>query len=146
MEEPNYIDIKKIVDFTIKQLAVEIEKSYEESSITIYLEKYECQNIKELIYLLLCEVKPSDLNISLNMRQKIKDISDEVTNNESETEQLNLKIINMIQDKNELMKKVKEYEDLLPTYHRKTQELTQHINNLTAQLKSKSTSKDYIGK
>lgn len=144
--EPNFIDIKKIVDFTIKQLAVEIEKSYEENSITIYLEKYECQNIKELIYLLLCEVKPSDLNISLNMRQKVKDISNEVNHHESETEQLNLKIINMIQDKNELMQKVKEYEELLPIYHKKTEELTQQVNSIRAQLKSKSTSKDYIGK
>jgi len=140
MEKPNYMDIKKIADFTITKIAVEILRGYSDESITEYLEKYECQSVKELIYLLLCAPKPSDLNISLNMRQKIKNISEEVTQSESEDEELNSTISKVLNDKDELAEKLElmkiEQSELL----KKVQEIIQINKTLTMKLQQNSKS------
>ena len=138
--EPNYIDIKKIADFTITKIAVEILRGYSDESITEYLEKYECQSVKELIYLLLCEAKPSDLNISLNMRQKIKNISEEVTQSESEDEQLNSKTLKILSDKDELAEKVELMKTEQSELLKKVQEIIQINKTLTMKLQQNSKS------
>jgi len=138
MEKPNYMDIKKIADFTITKIAVEILREYSDESITEYLEKYECQSVKELIYLLLCEAKPSDLNISLNMRQKIKNISEEVTQSESEDGELNSKILKVLDDKDELAKKLELMKTEQSELLQKVQEIIQINKTLTMQLQKKN--------
>ena len=140
MEKPNYIDIKKIADFTITKIAVEILKGYSDESITEYLEKYECQSVKELLYLLLCESKPSDLNISLNMRQKIKNISEEVTASESADELLFSQVKNLNDNKNELVMKMESLQELFTLQNQKIQEVMQINSTLKAKLKNQSTS------
>lgn len=140
MEKINYIDIKKIADFTITKIAVEILRGYSDESITEYLEKYECQSVKELIYLLLCEAKQSDLNISLNMRQKIKNISEEVTQSESEDEQLNSKILNLLSDKDELAEKLELMKTEQSELLKKVQEIIQINKTLTMKLQQNSKS------
>jgi len=140
METPNYMDIKKIADFTITKIAVEILRGYSDESITEYLEKYECQSVKELIYLLICEAKPSDLNISLNMRQKIKNISDEVNQNDSEDEQLNSQVKNLTEDKDALLEKVASLDELFIEQNKKVQEVMQINKTLTMKLQQNSKS------
>lgn len=140
MEKPNYIDIKKIADFTITKIAVEILKGYSDESITEYLEKYECQSVKELLYLLLCESKPSDLNISLNMRQKIKNISEEVTASESADELLSSQVKNLNDNKDELVMKMESLQELFTLQNQKIQEVMQINSTLKAKLKNQSTS------
>ena len=140
MEKPNYIDIKKIADFTITKIAVEILKGYSDESITEYLEKYECQSVKELLYLLLCESKPSDLNISLNMRQKIKNISEEVTASESADELLSSQVKKLNDNKDELVMKMESLQELFTLQNQKIQEVMQINSTLKAKLKNQSTS------
>lgn len=140
METPNYMDIKKIADFTITRITVDILKGYSDESINQYLEKYECQNVKELVYLFLCNAKPSDMNISLNMRQKIKNISDEVNQNDSENEQLNSQVKNLIEDKDALLKKVASLDELFIEQNKKVQEVMQINKTLTMKLQQKSKS------
>jgi hypothetical protein len=140
MEKLNYMDIKKIADFTITKIAVEILREYSDESITEYLEKYECQSVKELIYLLLCETKPSDLNISLNMRQKIKNISEEVTQSESEDEELNSNISKVLNDKDELAEKLELMKTEQSELLKKVQEIIQINKTLTMKLQKKNQS------
>ena len=140
METPNYMDIKKIADFTITKIAVEILRGYSDESITEYLEKYECQSVKELIYLLLCEAKPSDLNISLNMRQKIKNISEEVIQDESQAEQENSQVLKILDDKNELAQKLELMKNEQSELLQKVQEVMQINKTLTLKLQKKKQS------
>ena len=140
MEKPNYMDIKKIADFTITKIAVEILRGYSDESITKYLEKYECQSVKELIYFLLCEAKPSDLNISLNMRQKIKNISAEVTEEESKDEILSSQVTALNDNKDELVMKMESLQELFNLQNQKIQEVMQINSTLKAKLKNQSQS------
>ena len=140
MDKPNYMDIKEIADFTISRIALDILKGYSDELITEYLEKYECQNIKELVYLFLCKSQPSDLNISLNMRQKIKNISEEVTQTESENEQKNLKILQIQSDKNELAQKLELLQSEQKTLLQNVQEVIQINKTLTMKLLKKNQS------
>lgn len=146
--EPNYLDIKKIVNFTIMKLSVDISKAYEEKLLDGYLEKYKCNSIKELIYLFICEIKPTDLNISLNMREKIKNISNEVNEEESEEVFLSSKVEKLLVVQEELMAKVDEYEslkELVSTQTQKIQELTQLSSKLLSKIKSQDSAKNNFG-
>ena len=140
MEKPNYMDIKKIADFTITKIAVEILRGYSDESITEYLKKYECDSVKELVYLFLCNAKPSEMNISLNMRQKIKNISDEVNQNDSEDEQLNSQVKNLTEDKDALLEKVASLDELFIEQNKKVQEVMQINKTLTMKLQQNSKS------
>ena len=136
MKIPNYMDIKNVADFTIRKIAKDIEKDLTDESLAEYLEKYGCKNMTELIYLFLCEDKPKDLNISLNMRQKIKNISDEVNQDEIDNEHSLSKTIKarsevgLMAEKIELMKI--EQIELLQT----VQELMKMISTLKQNPKS----------
>jgi len=140
METPNYMDIKKIADFTITKIAVDILRGYSDESITEYLKKYECDSVKELVYLFLCNAKPSEMNISLNMRQKIKNISDEVNQNDSEDEQLNSQVKNLTEDKDALLEKVASLDELFIEQNKKVQEVMQINKTLTMKLQQNSKS------
>jgi len=140
METPNYMDIKKIADFTITKIAVDILRGYSDESITEYLEKYECDSVKELVYLFLCNAKPSEMNISLNMRQKIKNISDEVNQNDSEDEQLNSQVNNLTEDKDALLEKVASLDELFIEQNKEVQEVMQINKTLTMKLQKKNQS------
>lgn len=148
MKEINYIDFQERTSRILDKLAVELEKfftkePYSEEQFKDYLEKYNCENAKELIYLFLCEAKPADLNISLNMRQKIKNISEEVNKDESADEESLSKTLQVRIDKDEMVKKIELMSEQQNKLYTKIQELVQ-INN-TLQLKLKSNSKSDLG-
>jgi len=138
MEKPNYMDIKNVADFTIRRIATDIEDDLTDELLAEYLEKYGCKNTTELIYLFLCKSKPSDLNISLNMRQKIKNISEEVTQSESEDGELNSKILKVLDDKDELAKKLELMKTEQSELLQKVQEIIQINKALTMQLEKKN--------
>lgn len=139
MEKPNYMDIKKIADFTISRIAIDILKAYTDESITEYLEKYSCDNVKELIYLILCEVKPNDLNISLNMRQKIKNLSEEINEEESQEQQRYAKVVQLSQEKDTLVEKVQLLQIQQNELLQKVQEVVQINKALKMKLQKNSS-------
>jgi len=133
MEEINYIDIKERINRIVNRLATDLEQSYSNEStyeqLTKYLEKYGCISVKELIYLFLCESKPDDLNISLNMRKKINNITDEINQSElngQHSQSIDEKYMKEIK---ELKEKVKIYENMLQEYNQSTSKLMKHFNN-----------------
>jgi len=140
MEIPNYMDIKNVADFTIRKIAKDIETDLTDELLAEYLEKYGCKNTTELIYLFLCEAKPSDLNISLNMRQKIKNISEEVTQDESLTEQENSQVLKVLDDKDELVQKLELMKNEHNALLQKVQEIMQINKTLTLKLQKQKQS------
>jgi len=140
MEKPNYMDIKNVADFTIRKIAKDIETDLTDELLAEYLEKYGCKNTRELIYLFLCQAKQSDLNISLNMRQKIKNISDEVTQSESEDGEENSQVLKILDDKNKLAQELKLIENEQRELLQKVQEIIQINKTLTMKLQKQNQS------
>ena len=137
MDKPNFIDIKKLAGFAIRRISVDILKAYSEESIAEYLEKYECQTIQELVYLVLCEMKPEDMNISLNMRQKIKNISDDISKVEVEDQERYQFFLTVKDDNTNLNLEIKEIKELVNLQNKKVQEVIQINKSLELKLKAK---------
>jgi len=137
MEKPNYMDIKNVADFTIRKIAKDIETDLTDELLAEYLEKYGCKNTRELIYLFLCQAKQSDLNISLNMRQKIKNISDEVNQDEIDNEHSLSKTIKARSDVDLMAEKIELMKTEQMKLLQKVQELMQIISTLKQKPKPK---------
>lgn len=77
MDKPNFINIKETAIYSINQIALDVSDRFDEEHLKEYLEKYECENVRDLIYLFLCQSTPEDLTKNLNMRKTYRQISDE---------------------------------------------------------------------
>ena len=138
METPNYMDIKDLADFTIRRIVKDIENDLTDESLSQYLAKYGCENMTELVYLFLCEAKPNDLNISLNMRQKIKNISEEVHHRKSEDEHSLSKTIKARSDVGLMAEKIELMEQKQIELLQTVQKLMQSISTLKQKQNPKS--------
>lgn len=138
MEIPNYMDIKNLADFTIRRIVKDIEKDLTDELLAQYLEKYGCKNTTELVYLFLCEAKPNDLNISLNMRQKSKNISEEVHQSESEDEHSLSKTIKARSNVGSMAEEI----ELMKIQQRELSQIVQEITQINKTLNLKLQKKN----
>ena len=69
-----YIDTKKLVNYTITKIITEIKKSYNENEILNFTKNYQCENLREIISLLICQ----DCNVDVDSIEFIKELESEL--------------------------------------------------------------------
>ena len=126
--ELTFTEIKKITNLLLKRTIDAVESRHDAESINQLLLKYKCQDLRELLQLMLCKMDSPELNMS--MRESIKNITDESLQLHFE---LDFKTAQLNQSKQEVKYLKNEFnslQDLITTYNEKSDYLQYYIGDL----------------
>ncbi len=101
-----YIDIKKLINYTITKITTEINKSYNENELSHFTKQYQCEDLRDIILLLLCQ--DCNTNIDVDSLEFIKEIEDELYESNFDLKLLEGKILKLESSNNELINKIEQ--------------------------------------
>ena len=99
-----YIDIKKLVNNIITKITTEIKNTYDENELSHFAKQYQCENIRDIVTLLLCQ----DCNTSFDADslEFIKELESDLSESNLQIELLENSVITANESNNGLSKQI----------------------------------------